>query len=173
MAPITESPEWRALDAHFAEQRNVHLRDLFADDPARGERLTVEANGVYLDYSKNRITDETLRLLLALAHRAGLRDRIDAMFRGEKINVTEGRAVLHTALRAPEGAVVEVDGVNVVPLVHAVLGKMADFSERVRSGAWVGHTGSACATSSTSVSAAPSSVRTWPTTRWWTSRSAT
>ena len=141
MAPITESPEWRALDAHFAEQRDVQLRDLFASDPARGERLTVDANGVYLDYSKNRITDETLRLLVALAHRAGLRDRIDAMFRGEKINVTEGRAVLHTALRAPEGAVVEVDGVNVVPLVHAVLGKMADFSERVRAGAWLGHTG--------------------------------
>jgi glucose-6-phosphate isomerase len=141
MAPITESPEWRALDAHFAEVRDVHLRDLFASDPARGERLTVDANGIYLDYSKNRINDETLRLLVALAHRAGLRDRIDAMFRGEKINVTEGRAVLHTALRAPEGAVVEVDGVNVVPLVHAVLRKMADFSERVRSGAWVGHTG--------------------------------
>ena len=141
MAPITESPEWRALDAHFAELRDVHLRDLFASDPTRGERLTVDANGIYLDYSKNRITDETLRLLVALAHRAGLRERIDAMFRGEKINVTEGRAVLHTALRAPEGAVVEVDGVNVVPLVHAVLRKMADFSERVRSGAWVGHTG--------------------------------
>jgi len=141
MAPITESPEWRALDAHFAEQRDVHLRDLFASDPARGERLTVDAKGIYLDYSKNRITDETLRLLLALAHRAGLRERIDAMFRGEKINVTEGRAVLHTALRAPEGAVVEVDGVNVVPQVHAVLRKMAEFSERVRSGAWVGHTG--------------------------------
>src|SRR6476660_6500380 len=141
MAPITESPEWRALDAHFAELRDVHLRDLFASDPARGERLTVDANGIYLDYSKNRITDETLRLLVALAHRAGLRDRIDAMFRGEKINVTEGRAVLHVALRAPEGAVIEVDGVNVVPQVHAVLRKMAEFSERVRSGAWVGHTG--------------------------------
>ena len=141
MAPITESPEWRALDAHFAELRDVHLRDLFAADPARGERLTVEADGLYLDYSKNRITDETLRLLVALAHRAGLRDRIDAMFRGEKINVTEDRAVLHVALRAPEGAVIEVDGVNVVPQVHAVLRKMADFSERVRSGAWIGHTG--------------------------------
>jgi glucose-6-phosphate isomerase len=141
MAPITETPEWRALDAHYAALRDVHLRDLFAEDPTRGERLTVDAGGIYLDYSKNRLTDETLRLLVALAQRAGLRDRIDAMFRGEKINVTEGRAVLHTALRAPEGAVVEVDGVNVVPQVHAVLRKMADFSERVRSGAWVGHTG--------------------------------
>src|SRR4051794_26153644 len=115
MAPITETPEWRALDAHYAALRDVHLRDLFAEDPTRGERLTVDAGGIYLDYSKNRLTDETLRLLVALAQRAGLRDRIDAMFRGEKINVTEGRAVLHTALRAPEGAVVEVDGVNVVP----------------------------------------------------------
>src|SRR4051812_20997923 len=141
MAPITETPEWRALDAHYAALRDVHLRDLFAEDPTRSERLTVDAGGIYLDYSKNRLTDETLRLLVALAQRAGLRDRIDAMFRGERINVTEDRAVLHVALRAPEGAVVEVDGVNVVPQVHAVLRKMADFSERVRSGAWVGHTG--------------------------------
>ncbi len=141
MPPITESPEWRALDAHFTELRDAHLHDLFADDPTRGERLTVEVDGVYLDYSKNRVTDETLRLLAALAHRAGLRDRIDAMFRGDKINVTENRAVLHTALRAPEGAVVEVDGENVVPAVHAVLRKMSDFSDRVRSGAWTGHTG--------------------------------
>jgi len=141
MPPITETPEWRALDAHFAEQRDVHLRDLFAADPTRGERLTVEVDGVYLDYSKNCITDETVSLLVALAERAGLRDRIDAMFRGDKINVTEDRAVLHTALRAPEDAVVEVDGENVVPAVHAVLRKMADFSERVRSGAWIGHTG--------------------------------
>jgi glucose-6-phosphate isomerase len=141
MAPITESPEWRALDAHFEELRESHLRDLFATDPDRGTRLALEADGIYLDYSKNRITDETLRLLVALAHRAGLRDGIDAMFRGDKINVTEDRAVLHTALRAPEGAVVEVDGENVVPEVHAVLRKMADFSDRVRSGAWTGHTG--------------------------------
>ena len=141
MAPITESPEWRALDAHFDAVRDAHLRDLFADDPDRGERLTLEVDGLYLDYSKNRITDETLRLLVALAQRAGLRDRIDAMFRGDKINVTEDRAVLHTALRAPEGAVVEVDGENVVPEVHAVLRKMADFSDRVRSGTWTGHTG--------------------------------
>ncbi len=141
MAPITETPEWRALDAHFRELRDAHLRDLFAADPERGERLTLEADGVYLDYSKHRLTDDTVRLLVAVARRAGLRDRIDAMFRGDKINVTEDRAVLHTALRAPEGAVVEVDGENVVPGVHAVLRKMADFSERVRSGAWTGHTG--------------------------------
>jgi glucose-6-phosphate isomerase len=141
MAPITETPEWHALEAHFDELRAAHLRDLFAADPARGERFTAEANGVYLDYSKNRVTDETLRLLVALAHRAGVRERIDAMFRGDKINVTEGRAVLHTALRAPEGAIVEVDGENVVPAVHAVLRKMGDFADRVRSGAWTGHTG--------------------------------
>jgi glucose-6-phosphate isomerase len=141
MAPITETPEWRALDAHFESLRDVHLRDLFADDPQRGEELTVELDGVYLDYSKQRITRETLRLLLELAERARLRDRIDAMFRGEKINVTEDRAVLHVALRAPEGAVIEVDGENVVPGVHAVLRKMAEFSERVRSGQWTGHTG--------------------------------
>ena len=120
MPPITETPEWRALDAHFAELRDVHLRDLFADDPQRGQDMTAEFDGVYLDYSKNRITAETLRLLVALAERARLRDRIDAMFRGEKINVTEDRAVLHVALRAPEGAVIEVDGENVVPEVHAV-----------------------------------------------------
>jgi glucose-6-phosphate isomerase len=141
MVPITESPEWRALTAHFEEVRELHLRDLFGADARRGERLTVEAEGVYLDYSKNRLTDTTLRLLIDLARRAGLRNRIDAMFRGEKINVTEDRAVLHTALRAPEGAVIELDGENVVPTVHAVLHKMADFSERVRSGAWTGHTG--------------------------------
>ena len=141
MAPITASPEWRALDGHFAELRDAHLRDLFAADPDRGERMAVELDGVYLDYSKHRITDETVRLLVALAHRAGLNDRIDAMFRGDKINVTEHRAVLHVALRAPEGAVIEVDGENVVPGVHAVLRKMADFSDRVRSGAWTGHTG--------------------------------
>jgi glucose-6-phosphate isomerase len=141
MAPITDTLEWRALDAHFATLRDAHLRDLFADDPDRGERLTVEVDGVYLDYSKNRLTDETVQLLLALAERAGLRERIDAMFRGDKINVTEHRAVLHTALRAPEGAVVEVDGVDVVPEVHAVLRKMGDFSDRVRSGRWKGHTG--------------------------------
>jgi glucose-6-phosphate isomerase len=141
MAPITETPEWRALDAHFAELRDVHMSDLFADDPQRGEDMAVELDGLYVDYSKNRLTAETLRLLIELAERARLRDRIDAMFRGEKINVTEDRAVLHVALRAPEGAVIEVDGENVVPAVHEVLRKMADFSERVRSGQWIGHTG--------------------------------
>ncbi len=121
--------------------RELHLRKLFADDPKRGERMTAEAVGLYLDYSKNRITDETLKLLLQLADESGLRERIDAMFRGEKINITENRAVLHVALRAPRGASIVVDGENVVPQVHAVLDKMADFSNRVRSGAWKGHTG--------------------------------
>ncbi len=142
MTPITETPEWHALEAHFEAVRDFHLRDLFAADPTRGESMTVEAEGLYLDYSKNRITDETVRLLLALAHRAGLRDRIEAMFTGQKINVTEDRAVLHVALRAPEDAVIEVDGENVVPGVHAVLRKMAELSEKVRSGQWRGHTGS-------------------------------
>ena len=121
--------------------RELHLRKLFADDPKRGERLTAEAVGIYLDYSKNRITDETLRLLLQLAEESGLRSRIDAMFRGEKINVTEKRAVLHVALRAPKEQAIVVDGENVVPQVHAVLDKMADFSNRVRGGEWKGHTG--------------------------------
>ncbi|HEX5586452.1 MAG TPA: glucose-6-phosphate isomerase, partial [Acidimicrobiia bacterium] len=120
---------------------DAHLRDLFADDPTRGTSLTAEAAGVYFDYSKHRVTAETIRLLVAVAERAGLRDRIDAMFRGDKINVTEDRAVLHVALRAPEDAHILVDGENVVPEVHAVLRKMADFTERVRAGEWTGHTG--------------------------------
>src|SRR5262249_16357761 len=127
--------------AHHKKVRELHLRKLFADDSARGERLTAEAVGIYLDYSKNRITDETLKLLLQLAEESGLRERIDAMFRGEKINTKEKRAVLHGALRAPKSARIAVDGSNVVPEVHAVLGKMAEFCERVRSGAWKGHTG--------------------------------
>jgi glucose-6-phosphate isomerase len=132
---------WRALaDRHRAIQGR-HLRDLFADDPARGERMTAEAAGIFLDYSKNRIDDETLRLLVELAEQCGLRARIDAMFRGEKINVTEDRAVLHVALRAPRGASIVVDGKNVVPEVHAVLDKMATFVNSVRSGQWKGHTG--------------------------------
>ena len=138
---LTARPAWKALAAHHEKVRGVHLRELFADDPERGERLTAEAVGLFLDYSKNRITDETLKLLLQLAEESGLRERIDAMFRGEKINVTENRAVLHVALRAPRGASIVVDGENVVPQVHAVLDKMADFSDRVRSGAWKGHTG--------------------------------
>ena len=140
-APFTERPAWKALEAHYQQVRELHLRKLFGDDPGRGERMTAEAVGLYLDYSKNRITDETLKLLLQLAEESGLRARIDAMFRGEKINLTEKRAVLHVALRAPKGAVIVVDGENVVPQVHAVLDKMANFSDRVRSGAWLGHTG--------------------------------
>jgi glucose-6-phosphate isomerase len=132
---------WRALEDHQRVMKGRHLRTLFADDPARGERLTAEAAGVFLDYSKNRIDDETLRLLVELAEQSGLRARIDAMFRGDKINVTEDRAVLHVALRAPRGASILVDGKNVVPDVHAVLDKMADFAQRIRSGQWKGHTG--------------------------------
>ncbi len=132
---------WKALEAHYPEVRELHLRELFADDPKRGERMAAEAAGIYFDYSKHRITDETLTLLLRLAEESGLRDRIDAMFRGEKINVTEKRAVLHVALRAPKGRAIVVDGEDVVPQVHAVLDKMADFATRVRSGEWKGHTG--------------------------------
>jgi glucose-6-phosphate isomerase len=141
ITPLAERKAWQALEAHHKHIRELHLRKLFADDPGRGERMTAEAAGVYLDYSKNRITDETLKLLVQLAEESGVRDRIDAMFRGEKINITEGRAVLHVALRAPRGASIIVDGENVVPAVHAVLDKMADFSNRIRSGAWKGHTG--------------------------------
>ena len=138
---LTGRPGWKALESHHQKIRELHLRQLFADDPKRGERLTTEAVGLYLDYSKNRVTDETLKLLFQLAEECGLRGRIDAMFRGDKINITENRAVLHVALRAPRGASIVVDGENVVPQVHAVLDKMADFSNRVRSGAWKGHTG--------------------------------
>ena len=134
-------PAWTLLKTHHQKIRRVHLRQLFAKDPGRGERLVVEAAGVYFDYSKNRLTNETLGLLLQLAQESGLRDRIDAMFCGDKINTSEKRAVLHVALRAPRGASILHDGQNVVPEVHAVLEKMADFSQRVRSGAWKGHTG--------------------------------
>ncbi|MGB6611939.1 MAG: glucose-6-phosphate isomerase, partial [Acidobacteriaceae bacterium] len=140
-APLTSLPAWRALQAHYEKVHTQHLRDLFKGDPARGTRLAVEAEGIYFDYSKHRITDETVRLLLDLAAQSGLRERIEAMFTGEKINITENRAVLHTALRAPKGAVIKVDGKNVVPEVHEVLDRMADFSNRVRSGAWKGFTG--------------------------------
>jgi glucose-6-phosphate isomerase len=132
---------WKALASHHKTVSNLHLRQLFADDPKRGQRMAIEAVGLYLDYSKNRVTDETLNFLLQLAEEAGLRARIDAMFSGEKINITEKRAVLHVALRAPKDASILVDGKNVVPEVHAVLDRMADFSERVRSGEWKGHTG--------------------------------
>ena len=135
------SKAWKALEAHAATNRTLHLKDLFAQDPTRGERLKVEAAGIYLDYSKNRITDETVTLLLQLARESNLRSRIDAMFRGEEINVTEKRAVLHVALRAPKGEEIFAEGVDVVPLVHAVLDKMAVFSNSVRSGEWKGYTG--------------------------------
>jgi glucose-6-phosphate isomerase len=138
---LTQRPAWQALAAHFQTIKDRHLRDLFAEDPDRGTRLTAEAAGLFLDYSKNRITDETIRLLIDLAEECGLRERINAMFRGEKINTTENRAVLHVALRAPRDAVIEVDGQNVVPEIHAVLDKMAAFSDRVRGGEWKGHTG--------------------------------
>src|SRR5712664_2548361 len=128
--PLTARPAWKALQAHHAKIRGLHLRTLFADDATRGERLTAEAVGIYLDYSKNRVTEES-----------GLRERIDAMFRGDKINLTENRAVLHVALRASRGTSIVVDGKDVVPEVHAVIDAMADFSDRVRSGAWKGHTG--------------------------------
>jgi glucose-6-phosphate isomerase len=141
--PLTERKAWRALQSHYQQIREAHLRDLFASDPQRGGRMTVEAAGLFLDYSKNRITDETVRLLLVLAEESGLRARIDAMFRGDKINVTEKRAVLHVALRAPKDATILVDGQNVVPEVHAVLDKMAAFSHRVRAGEWQGSTGKA------------------------------
>ena len=143
IAPLSKRAAWKTLATHYSKVRELHLRKLFADDPKRAERMTAEAVGIYFDYSKNRITDETLKLLLQLAEESGLRSRIAAMFRGEKINVTEKRAVLHVALRAPQRASIIVDGEDVVPQVHAVLDKMADFSSRVRSGEWKGHTGKA------------------------------
>ena len=138
---FTRRPAFKVLSAHYKQIRGTHLRKLFADDPKRGERFTSEAVGIFFDYSKNRITDETLKLLLQLADESGLRERIDAMFRGEKINVSEKRAVLHVALRAPKGEVIKVDGKDVVPAVHTVLEKMSAFCDRVRSGEWKGHTG--------------------------------
>ena len=140
---LVDRPAWKALAAHHRQVRDLHLRQLFADDPGRGERLTAEGVGLYLDYSKNRVNDETIKLLLQLADECGLAERINAMFSGEKINASERRAVLHVALRAPKGERIEVDGVDVVPQVQAVLDHMANFSERVRSGHWLGHTGRA------------------------------
>ena len=139
--PLTERPAWKALKTHSHEIKGRHLRELFAEDPERGDRFHVEAEGIFLDYSKNRITDETLRLLVGLAEESGLRGKIEAMFRGEKINITENRAVLHVALRAPKNEKIILDGEDAVPGVHAVLEKMAGFAERVRSGEWKGHTG--------------------------------
>ncbi len=141
LEPLTKRKAWKALQTHYNKVRRLHLRKLFADDSKRGERMTAEAVGLFLDYSKNRITDETVKLLIGLAEESGLQSRIDAMFRGEKINTTEKRAVLHVALRAPKDASIVVDGENVVPQVHKVLDKMAQFSNRVRSGEWKGHTG--------------------------------
>ena len=141
MATVTARPEWQALSAHFEQQKSVHMRELFRTDPSRAERFSAEAAGLLLDYSKHRVTEQTLGLLLQLANAVGLRERIDAMFSGQKINATEGRAVLHVALRTPRGKQILVDGKDVVPEVHAVLDKMGDFAKRVRSGAWLGHTG--------------------------------
>ena len=141
ITPLTKRKAWKALGAHYKKMAKVHLRKLFADDPKRGQRLTLEADGIFLDYSKNRINDQTIKLLLQLAEESGLRKRIDAMFSGEKINITEKRAVLHVALRAPKGESIVVDGENVVPAVHQVLDRMTAFCNRVRSGEWKGHTG--------------------------------
>src|SRR5579875_585518 len=140
-AGLTQRPAWKLLQEHYEKIRNLHLREMFRDDPGRGEYFAVEAAGLYLDYSKHRVTDETMRLLFALADECGLRARIDAMFAGEKINLTEKRAVLHIALRAPRGESIKVDGEDVVPAVHEVLDRMADFSRRIRDGSWQGHTG--------------------------------
>src|SRR6202451_2780373 len=138
---LTQRAAWKALESHYEKVRNVSLRSLFSDDPQRAARFTIEAAGLFLDYSKNRFTEETRKLLLELAQESGLRERIDAMFRGDKINVSEKRAVLHVALRAPRGAAVEVDGRNVVPDVHEVLDRMSAFADRLRGGDWKGHTG--------------------------------
>src|SRR5579875_3055541 len=139
--PLRSRPAWTALTEHYESIRGTTLRELFDADPQRGTRFALDAVGIYLDYSKNRITDETVRLLIELAEQSGLRDRIDAMFAGEKINVTEDRAVLHVALRAPSGERIKVDGIDVVPAVHEVLGRMAEFADNVRSGRWKGHSG--------------------------------
>ncbi len=139
--PLLATAAWQALAAHYESVKDAELKQLFAGDPARGERLTAEAAGLYLDYSKNRVTDETMRLLVELARERGVEERRDAMFSGEKINITERRAVLHVALRAPRKAVIKVDGEDVVPEVHKVLDKMAEFANRVRTGKWKGHTG--------------------------------
>ena len=141
IVPLTQSKAWNALESHYQQVNALHLRDLFAGDPERGARFTVDALGLFFDYSKNRVTDETLKLLVELARESGLQSRIEAMFRGDKINVTENRAVLHVALRAPKGASIFVDGEDVVPAVHEVLDRMSAFSNRVRSGQWKGHTG--------------------------------
>src|SRR5881275_2580518 len=139
--PLTERPAWKALRTHYDFIRTLSLRRLFADDPKRGERLAIDAAGFYLDYSKNLVTDETLKLLIRLAEESDLRSRIEAMFQGDKINITENRSVLHVALRAPRRTSILVDGENVVPQVHEVLDKMSTFADRVRAGQWKGHMG--------------------------------
>src|SRR5262245_18940441 len=141
MTALRDRPAWKALELHHALLADTHLRELFAEDPTRGERLTAEGAGVYLDYSKNRVTDETLALLRQLAEESGLAERTEAMFRGDRINTTENRSVLHVALRMPNGSSLLVDGRDVVADVHEVLDRMAAFAERVRSGDWKGHTG--------------------------------
>src|ERR1700743_1608553 len=141
LTPLSERSAWKALGTHHEQIQGTTLKQLFADDPGRGERFTLEAAGIFLDYSKNRITNDTLKLLIQLAEEAGLRGRIDGMFSGEKINITENRAVLHVALRAPKGEKIVVDGEDVVPAVHAVLDKMAGFAETVRDRSLTGHTG--------------------------------
>ena len=137
----TATPAWQALTVHYDKIKTLHLREMFATDPGRGERFVAEGAGLYLDYSKNRITEETLRLLLRLAEERGVAEWRDAMFRGEKINITEGRAAFHVALRAPKGSVMRIDGHDVVPDVHAVLDHMGEFAQRLRDGRWLGHTG--------------------------------
>ena len=159
VVPLCERAAWKALRKHYAEIQSLHLRQLFAEDPHRGERLALEAVGIYLDYSKNRVTDETMRLLLELAKQSGLRERIDAMFNGEKINVTERRAVLHVALRTKKDVSDHGGRQNVVPDVHAVLDQMTAFANQVRDGQWTGYTASAYATSSILVLAAPTWAR--------------
>src|SRR6201999_659470 len=141
--PLRERPAWNALEEHYDDIHNRHLRELFAEDDTRGERLTAEGAGLFLDYSKNRVTDETLALLVDLATQSGLAERTEAMFTGERINVSENRSVLHVALRMPKGSTLMVDGVNVVEQVHEVLDRMGAFADRVRSGEWKGHTGEA------------------------------
>ena len=140
---LTQRPAWKALQAHYPKIQSLHLRKLFADDPQRGRQLTAEAIGIYFDYSKNRITDETVKLLVQLAEESDLRNKIDAMFRGDKINITENRSVLHVALRMPRGQALNLDGEDVVPKVHAVLDRMAKLADQLRSGSWKGHTGKA------------------------------
>ena len=172
-APLRERPSWAALERHFAAVRDLHLRDLFAADPGRGERLVAEGAGIYLDYSKNRLTDETLRLLLELARESGLAERTEAMFRGERINTTENRSVLHVALRMPKGASLVVDGRDVVADVHEVLDRMASFADGSARAPGPVTPGSRSGTSSTSGSGAPILAPSWPTRRSATTRGAT